>query len=649
MLREKEVERLVFQKPTLPGVARFTQDSPILPDVWLEYAEPFLTGDGREPQADKPVDLLLNPYRGSSASALYAYLNGALKAHKPALPRADAAPSSALSYNESFVVVRLWFDELIRVALPLTRWWKHYAWGQKGLPEISDDALVHLLRGEKDATAPGPKPRKGKPPAKVSAIRSDLLWLIQVAGRLAWEREAVRDAKTREMDPVLGSVQAFKRLVRGIADTYEAPPLLWSVSRNRLVRLALRRSVAATKADAAHRLFDLKSDGIRWAVIDSGIDAQHPAFRRRVPEAADGQAYGKPFEPVGRSRKYLNRTRIVATYDFTRLRQVLQPDVEVDKPGSESAEWLGRLDDEEQDRVMDFQRGLQSGRTMDWLAVEPLLRVPHVPKEYAAPGDTHGTHVAGIIAADWRPTDKPPSPRERPLCGMCPDLELYDLRVLDDQGYGSEDAVLAALQFVRWLNANKDQPVVHGVNISLALFHDVANFACGRTPICDECQRLVGSGVVVVAAAGNEGYVEIHTAQGLAAGYQSISITDPGNADSVITVGATHRSEPHTYGVSYFSSRGPTGDGRGKPDLVAPGEKITSCVLGDGIEEMDGTSMAAPHVSGGAALLLSRHRELMGQPARVKEILCQTATDLGRERFFQGHGMLDVLRAIQSV
>ncbi|HYN21497.1 MAG TPA: S8 family serine peptidase, partial [Thermoanaerobaculia bacterium] len=148
----------------------------------------------------------------------------------------------------------------------------------------------------------------------------------------------------------------------------------------------------------------------------------------------------------------------------------------------------------------------------------------------------------------------------------------------------------------------------------------------------------------------NQGYRKYTAPDGMTVEvYNSVSITDPGNAELVITVGATHRSRPHTYGVSFFSSRGPTGDGRIKPDLVAPGEKITAPLPGGTFGLKDGTSMAAPHVSGAAALLMARHNELVSRPARIKQILCSTATDLGRERYFQGAGMLDTLRALQSI
>jgi len=154
---------------------------------------------------------------------------------------------------------------------------------------------------------------------------------------------------------------------------------------------------------------------------------------------------------------------------------------------------------------------------------------------------------------------------------------------------------------------------------------------------------------VVVAAAGNLGYQSFTTKEGAFESYAAFSITDPGNADGVITVGSTHRFLPHTYGVSFFSSRGPTGDGRLKPDLVAPGERIHAPFRDNKWGDLDGTSMAAPHVSGAAAMLLARYPEFIQQPRKIKRILCETATDLGREKSFQGNGLLDVLRAFQSI
>jgi subtilisin family serine protease len=144
-----------------------------------------------------------------------------------------------------------------------------------------------------------------------------------------------------------------------------------------------------------------------------------------------------------------------------------------------------------------------------------------------------------------------------------------------------------------------------------------------------------------------------------------LTINDPGNAELAITVGSTHRDMPHIYGVSFFSSKGPTGDGRAKPDLVAPGEKILSCAAGRKLADANlsqinmentavyvedsGTSMAAPHVSGVIAAFLSVRREFIGQPERVKEIFLSSATDLQRTPYFQGRGLVDLMRSIQSV
>jgi subtilisin family serine protease len=250
------------------------------------------------------------------------------------------------------------------------------------------------------------------------------------------------------------------------------------------------------------------------------------------------------------------------------------------------------------------------------------------------------------------------------IAGVAPKTQLVSLKVLDEGGRGKVSNILAALAYVQEVNNHGAWPTIHGVNLSVGYEFDAEWFACGKSPLCIEVDRLVRTGVVVVTAAGNTGYgLAQATARVTKAGLD-LTINDPGNAEHAITVGSTHRKDPHTYGVSYFSSKGPTGDGRPKPDLLAPGERVISCASGslkqgmqdradDGSEflyiENSGTSMAAPHVSGAVAALLSIRSEFIFQPERVKEIFMLTATDLKRDNYFQGHGLIDLMRAIQSV
>jgi serine protease AprX len=572
----------------LGQLRRYTQDSPVMPDVWIAY--------GENPGAR--LDLLLEPHREAHAAKLALAVQGT--------PRTETHEVLRLAYNQSHVAAELTFGELVCGVLPLSKWWKTALW-PPGTTDVSE--LLERRKAEVVAGLENPMREQGRY-AVGDELPGALIWFVGIVGRIEWERG---HRPRSEPEPTYAQlVDTAAELLAGLQRDDGSPPRLWAVNRNRPARPAVWRSRITVKADAATRLFSLSCRTLTWAVLDSGIDATHPAFARRD---ADGPL------PAGGAGKAAD-SRVRVTYDFTRLRALL---------ASETSN--------------EINARLRNGRPVDWDLLLPALEIK--ADDYTAPTHEHGTHVAGILAGDWRQADAEGPDHE--VQGVCPDMLLYDLRVFDKDGAGDEFAILAALQYVRWMNSNAATPVIHGVNLSLSLDHEVGAYACGRTPVCDECERLLGSGTVVVAAAGNEGRAYYAGEAGTREGYRQISITDPGNADGVITVGATHRHQPHTYGVSYFSSRGPTGDGRFKPDLVAPGEKITAPVPNLGLKSLDGTSMAAPHVSGAAALLMARHPELIGSPREVKRVLCATATDLGRERYFQGSGVVDTLRAIQAV
>jgi subtilisin family serine protease len=380
------------------------------------------------------------------------------------------------------------------------------------------------------------------------------------------------------------------------------------------VRARITRSISTVKANAAINSFAARGKSITWGVVDTGIQGDHPHFKRHN-NVLD------PKSPMHR--------------DFTSANQ----------------------------RPLEDRNG-------------------------------HGTHVAGIIAGEWiAPTDADGKAKTKlkavsryqdehgdeqqniteleSISGMAPECRLVSLKVLDENGIGNASNLIAAIAYVQEINGHGRRILVHGLNISIGYDFDPKWFACGQSPLCVEVDQLVKSGVVVVVAAGNTGYGAVNN--GSASAGLTVTINDPGNAELAITVGATHRDMPHTYGVSYFSSKGPTGDGRLKPDLVAPGEKIISCASslpapGEGDPpipselkrevaqelpcdyiETSGTSMAAPHVSGLVAAFLSVRREFIGRPETVKQIFLSTCTDLRRDRYFQGAGLIDLMRAIQSV
>ena len=366
------------------------------------------------------------------------------------------------------------------------------------------------------------------------------------------------------------------------------------------------------KADAAFRTYSAAGVGVVWAVIDSGIDGTHPHF-----------GCGNVTNPAAQQ---LHR-------DFTPL---LSGGTVSDDPANALIDNFG-----------------------------------------------HGTHVAGIIAGE-APTgaelliaENQPTTQDLPkwgvrtlepgrtLAGVAPKTALVSLKVLNDSGDTLSSTVIEALSYIRGVNADGRQLRIHGVNLSLGCDWFPDEFAAGQSPLCRELNLLVNTGVVAVVSAGNSGAGGTVTGGSADVRGQLSTITDPGNAANAITVGSTHRYQPHTFGVTYTSSKGPTLDGRLKPDLVAPGERITSAATGSlrtscpvfeaatadtaCYKEDNGTSMAAPHVSGAIAAFLSARPEYIGQPDEVKRLFMANATSLDRHVFYQGAGLVDLMRVLSNV
>lgn len=238
---------------------------------------------------------------------------------------------------------------------------------------------------------------------------------------------------------------------------------------------------------------------------------------------------------------------------------------------------------------------------------------------YGYPYDdgTHGTHVAGLIGG----SGKMSGGRYR---GMAPGCIISALKVLDRMGNGRKEDVLKAFQ---WILENRKRYGIRIVNISVGTTYQTRS---DHDLLIQGVERLWDEGLVVVAAAGNQGPREG-------------SVTAPGCAKKIITVG----SSDMLYGKKGVSGRGPTFQCVCKPDLVAPGKRIISCNVpggssGEWYISKSGTSMSTPVISGAVALLLEGNPGLTN--VEVKMILRESTDDLGLPHNLQGWGKFNLAK-----
>lgn len=220
----------------------------------------------------------------------------------------------------------------------------------------------------------------------------------------------------------------------------------------------------------------------------------------------------------------------------------------------------------------------------------------------------HGTHVAGIIAAENNGIG---------VVGVAPSASLYAVKVLDRSGSGSLSTVIAGI----------DWSVVNGMQIITMSLGTSADFQS----LHDAVDNAYNRGIVIVAAAGND---------------KGGKINYPAAYSSVIAVTATDINN----NLASFSNVGP------EAEIAAPGVSIYSTYKGGSYATLSGTSMATPHVTGTVGLMLATHipleYDLNGNgewdPAEVREKLHKTTVDLGTSGWdpYYGYGLVNAYNAV---
>lgn len=248
----------------------------------------------------------------------------------------------------------------------------------------------------------------------------------------------------------------------------------------------------------------------------------------------------------------------------------------------------------------------------------------------------HGTHISGIIAGNGCACNGL-------YRGIAPESRIYMIKVLNSKGEGNTTNVLIG---INWILENFRKYNIRIVNISVGSTRN--RHFDENSPLVQGVNKLWTAGLIVLTAAGNHGPLPY-------------TIGAPGNSRKIITVGA---SDVMQYGSGRdYSGRGPTNSCIKKPDIVAPGSDVVSCMpvnkpafprvnrffnrenqLKIYYKARSGTSMSTPVVSGCIALLLQKHPDMTNKD--VKLHLKNTAYDLGYPHSRQGWGLIQCNRLL---
>ncbi|RMG36002.1 MAG: hypothetical protein D6732_08655 [Methanobacteriota archaeon] len=402
------------------------------------------------------------------------------------------------------------------------------------------------------------------------------------------------------------------------------------------------------------------------AVLDTGIDATHPAFQNKqitwvdlagVSLSVDGDEYANPVDKGGHGTHVAG---IIAGSPTSNLEEGFVGQV----PPVSSFQIVKSVSDHQNNIVLNF--------TIDWgnagddnpgnhltVIATPSNNVGNVvafldtdtsglfqgtltlsPGEYligVANQETNGPNPEGLpysIKTTIIKDSNEPETGYKNWRGIAPDVNLVAIKVFDDSGNGNTGSLLQGLD---WIKNNYDTYNITVVNMSLGT-DSISSV------IDSEVENLANLGILVVASAGNEGV-------------NANGIGSPGSAPFALTVGAVNRMNE----IAYYSSNGdPNVNTVTKPDILAPGGSAAIPGLGDVsgytagnglilsampfgqtpfgnalITGKQGTSMAAPHVSGVAAILyqiLNEKGELthsINDVKRVKQVLELSAFEVG--------------------